>query len=47
MPALIRRFYEAKKNKKKYIKLWGTGKAKRELLYVDDMAEVRLFNEFK
>ena len=43
VPALIRRFYEARKNKKKYIKLWGTGKAKRELLYVDDMAEACVF----
>ena len=37
-PALIKKIYNAKKNKKKFIKLWGNGKAKRELMYVDDLA---------
>lgn len=38
IPALIRRFHEAKKNKQKEIVVWGTGMAMREFLYVDDMA---------
>ena len=38
-PALIKKIHVAKKNKKKEIILWGNGKAKRELMYVDDIAE--------
>jgi len=38
-PALIKKIYNAKINGKKYIKIWGNGKAKRELLYVDDLAD--------
>jgi GDP-L-fucose synthase len=38
IPALIRRFHEAKVNQAKEVKIWGTGTAKREFLYVDDMA---------
>jgi GDP-L-fucose synthase len=38
IPALIRKFHDAKINRKKTIKIWGTGKAKREFLYVDDLA---------
>lgn len=38
-PALIKKIYLAKKNNKKEIIIWGSGKAKRELLYVDDIAE--------
>ena len=38
-PALIKKTYEAKKNKKKFIEVWGNGKAKRELMYVDDLAD--------
>lgn len=38
IPALIRRFHEAKVNNKFKVTIWGTGKAKREFLYVDDMA---------
>ena len=37
-PALISKIQSAKINKKKSIVLWGNGKAKRELLYVDDLA---------
>jgi GDP-L-fucose synthase len=36
IPALISRFYQAKKDNQPYIKLWGTGKASREFLYVQD-----------
>jgi GDP-L-fucose synthase len=38
IPALIRRFIEAKKRNKKNITVWGTGKATREFLYVEDAA---------
>ena len=38
-PALLKKIYKAKNNNKKYIKIWGNGKAKRELLYVDDLAD--------
>ena len=43
LPALIRRFHEAKKTNKKEVILWGSGKAYRELLYVDDMASACVF----
>ena len=43
VPALIRRFHESKINNKDQIKIWGTGKARREFLYVDDMAEACIF----
>jgi GDP-L-fucose synthase len=39
IPALIRRFTEAKKKNKRKVVIWGTGKATREFLYVDDAAE--------
>tara|TARA_Y100001958_G_C21219107_1_gene544471 strand:- start:952 stop:1890 length:939 start_codon:yes stop_codon:yes gene_type:complete len=38
-PALIKKIHYAKKKKKKFIKIWGNGNAKRELTYVDDLAE--------
>jgi GDP-L-fucose synthase len=38
LPALIRRFHEAKVSGSSTVTLWGTGKARREFLYVDDMA---------
>ena len=43
MAAFIRKFYEAKKYKKKKVICWGTGKPLREFLYVDDLAEACLF----
>lgn len=39
IPALIRRFHEAKINQTPSVLIWGTGKPRREFLYVDDMAE--------
>jgi len=42
-PALIRKIYEAKILKKKEVKVWGSGKVFRELLYVDDLADAILF----
>ena len=38
IPALILKFHKAKINKDKKVTLWGTGKAQREFLHVDDMA---------
>ncbi|MDO9023518.1 GDP-L-fucose synthase [Zwartia sp.] len=38
IPALIRRFHEAKLNKAQSVAIWGTGTPRREFLYVDDMA---------
>lgn len=38
IPALMRRFHEAKLNNDKKVIVWGTGKPMREFLYVDDMA---------
>ena len=43
VPALIRRFHEAKINDKKYVCVWGTGKSMREFLFVDDMADASVF----
>ena len=43
LPAIIRKVYEAKKKHKKYITLWGSGKAKREMVFVDDIAEACIF----
>lgn len=43
LPALIRKFHEAKLNNEKEVVVWGTGKAKREFLYVNDLAEACLF----
>jgi GDP-L-fucose synthase len=43
IPALIMRFHEAKVNNNSSVIIWGTGKPKREFLYVDDMAEASVF----
>jgi GDP-L-fucose synthase len=42
VPALILKFYNAVMNKNNKVVLWGTGKAKRDLLYVDDLADAIL-----
>ena len=39
IPALIKRFHHAKINHIPSVTLWGTGKAQREFVYVDDLAE--------
>ncbi|MDD4062427.1 MAG: GDP-L-fucose synthase [Candidatus Pacebacteria bacterium] len=39
IPALIRKIAEAKRDKKEYIEVWGTGKATREFLFVEDAVE--------
>jgi GDP-L-fucose synthase len=38
IPALLRRFHEAKENNAPSVTIWGSGNAKREFLHVDDMA---------
>ena len=43
IPALIRRFHEAKESNSSSVTIWGTGLPKREFLYVDDMAEASVF----
>ncbi|MAH97822.1 MAG: GDP-fucose synthetase [Euryarchaeota archaeon] len=43
LPALIKKIFLAKKNKNKKIILWGTGEPKRELIYVDDVADACIF----
>lgn len=43
LPALIRKFHDAKTTNKKEIILWGTGAARREFLFVDDCADACLF----
>jgi GDP-L-fucose synthase len=42
IPALIRRFHEAKINQAPGVTIWGTGTPKREFLYVDDMASASI-----
>lgn len=43
IPALIRRFHEAKIHQAHHVTIWGTGTPKREFLYVDDMAAASVF----
>jgi len=43
IPALIRRFHEAKLTSAAEVKIWGTGTPRREFLYVDDMAFASIF----
>lgn len=43
MPAMIRKFHDAKKNGVESVELWGTGLPLREFLYVDDMADACVF----
>ena len=43
VPALIRKFYEAKKDGTKEVIIWGTGKPRREFLHVDDLADASVF----
>lgn len=43
VPALIRKMHEAKHALSAHVTVWGTGKARREFLYSDDLAEACLF----
>jgi GDP-L-fucose synthase len=43
LPALVRRFHDAKARGKREVVIWGTGAARREFLHVDDLADACLF----
>jgi GDP-L-fucose synthase len=43
LPALIRKFHEAKEQNSPYVEMWGTGSPLREFLHVDDLAEACVF----
>jgi GDP-L-fucose synthase len=43
LPALIRKFHEAKVNDDPFVEIWGTGNPKREFMHVDDLAEACYF----
>ena len=43
LPAMIRRFHEAKMYKSAEVTIWGTGKPMREFLFADDMADACIF----
>ncbi|MFH5885720.1 GDP-L-fucose synthase family protein [Halalkalibaculum sp. DA3122] len=43
VPAMIRKFHEAKENGHQPVELWGTGSPRREFLYVEDLARAILF----
>jgi GDP-L-fucose synthase len=43
LPALIRKFHEAKECNADYVEIWGSGKPLREFLYVDDMADACVY----
>ena len=42
-PALLRKIYTAKIKKKKFLEIWGSGKARRELMFVEDFADAIIF----
>ena len=39
IPAIIRKIHEAKQNNEKSVEIWGNGEARREFLFVDDLAK--------
>lgn len=43
LPALLRKFHEAKMKGEKQVVIWGSGKPRREFLYVDDLADAAIF----
>jgi GDP-L-fucose synthase len=43
LPAWIRKFHEAKRTGQDSVELWGTGNVRRELLYVEDLADALVF----
>jgi GDP-L-fucose synthase len=43
LPALIRKIYDAKRNQKEDVLVWGSGNPKREFLHVDDLAQACIF----
>ena len=43
LPALLRKFYEASEKRLGFVEVWGTGKARREFMHVDDLASACIF----
>ena len=43
VPSLFRKIYKIEKNKKKFIRIWGDGSPKREIIYSDDIADACVF----
>ena len=43
IPALIRKIHTAIKKRKSFIEVWGTGKPKREIMHVDDLADAVIY----
>ncbi len=43
LPAILRKFHEAKESNATSVEIWGTGKPRREFLHVDDLADACLF----
>jgi len=43
IPALIKKFYEAKVNNSSFVEIWGSGEPKREFLHVNDMADASIY----
>jgi GDP-L-fucose synthase len=43
LPALIRKFHEAKMNESETVEMWGTGTPRREFLYIDDLADALIY----
>jgi GDP-L-fucose synthase len=43
IPALIRKFHEAKQHKSPFVEIWGTGTPLREFMYADDLADACMF----
>lgn len=43
IPALLRKFHEARKRREPFVQVWGTGNARREFLHVDDLADACVF----
>jgi GDP-L-fucose synthase len=43
LPAMIRKFHEAKEKRAEHVIVWGTGNPKREFMYVEDMAEASIY----
>ena len=43
LPALMRKFHQAKVNNSEFVEIWGTGKPKREFLYIDDLADACVY----
>ena len=44
LPALLRKFHEAKSNNMESVELWGSGNPKREFMYVEDLADAVKFS---